>query len=116
MQFQSNRGVRQGCPLSPLFNLFIADLEDYLKERQEGGVVLTGIKVWLLAYADDMVLVAEEPKQMQAMLNGLMRYLRRKGLELNYVKSKMQIFKKGEESEGRELGMGGERSRNSQSI
>ncbi len=95
-KFRSMRGVRQGCPRSPLlFNLYIADLEECLKGNQEGGVVLQGMKVWLLAYADDMVLVAEEPKQMQNMLQCLWRYLKRKGLELNYSKSKMQIFKKG---------------------
>ncbi len=95
-KFDTGKGVRQGCPLSPLlFNLYIADLEEWLKGRQEGGVVIKGIKVWLLAYADDMVLVAEDPKQMQGMLKGLSSYLKRKGLELNYAKSKMQIFCKG---------------------
>ncbi len=94
--FRSSRGGRQGCPLSPLlFNLFIADLEYYLKRNQVGRVTIKGIKVWLLAYADDMVLLVEKPKQMQEILNVLSRYLRRKGLELNYGKSKMQIFKKG---------------------
>ncbi len=93
--FRLSKGVRQGCPLSPLlFNIFIADLEQYLKGKQEGGVVINGIKIWLLAYADDMVLMAVDPKQMQEMLNALSRYLRWKGLELNYGKSKMQIFKK----------------------
>ncbi len=94
--FESGRGVRQGCPLSPLlFNLFIADLEEWLRGNQDGGTVMGNFKVWLIEYADDMVLVAEEPKQMQGMLYSLGRYLEKKGLELNYEKSKIQIFKKG---------------------
>ncbi len=46
------------------------------------------------AYADDMILVAEDPKEMQNMINCLERYLRKLKLTLNTKKSKMQIFKK----------------------
>ncbi len=56
---------------------------------------LKGVKVWLLVYPHDMVLVVDEAKQMQEMINSPSRYLKREGLELNHGKSKMQIFMKG---------------------
>ena len=59
--FWTARGLRQGCPLSPmLFNVVVADLEEVFKRRGWGGVKLGGKKVYTLAYADDMVLMAED--------------------------------------------------------
>src|SRR5712671_2954600 len=66
--FKTGRGLRQGCPLSPtLFNIYIADMEEKLRGNQEGGIILEKMKIWMLAYADDMVVVADEKGKLQSM-------------------------------------------------
>lgn len=59
------------------------------------AIKLGGGKVWTLAYADDVVLMAEEEQEMRAMLSRLERYLEKKGLELNAEKTKVMRFRKG---------------------
>lgn len=78
---ESEQGVRQGCLVSPhLFNILLADLEEEMRKEEEGGVKLKGRKVFSLAYADDVVLMAEEKEGMKAIMFELERYLERKGL------------------------------------
>lgn len=60
-----------------------------------GGAKLGGEKVYTLAYADDMVLLAEEEDEMRSMMERLERYLDKKGLELNTDKTKIMRFRKG---------------------
>ena len=68
--FRLERGLRQGCPLSPvLFNVFASDLFD---ECMNTGVTVPGLdyKVPGLTYADDTVLMSESR-------TGLVQSLRR---------------------------------------
>lgn len=94
--FWTIRGVRQGCPLSPLlFNIVMADLEEELGKIRWGGVELEGRKWYSLVYADDVVLMAEDEDGMRSMLERLEGYLEGKKLELNTEKTKILRFRKG---------------------
>jgi hypothetical protein len=57
-------------------------------------------KVWSLAFADDMVIVAKSEREM---MGNLEKYVRKKKLEVNVEKTKMMVFskrkRKNEESE-----------------
>lgn len=94
-EFWTARGVRQRCPLSLLFfNIWLADLEEELGRVKWGGVKIGGEKVYALAYAHDIVLVAEEEGEMRSMMERLEGYLERKKLELNAKKTKIMRFLK----------------------
>lgn len=78
--FWTSRGVRQSCSLSSgLFNVLTTDLKKHTRKGRWGGVRLKGERVYSLAYADDIVLLAEEEEEgMRAMLARLERYLKAK--------------------------------------
>ena len=62
--FWTTKRLRQECPLSPLlFVAFIADVEEYLKARQEEGVVVGREKICTLTYADDLAIVADRREE-----------------------------------------------------
>jgi len=77
-----------------LFALVIVDVEEEMKKGQVGGVWI-GKNIWILAYADDLVLLAKNEESMKETMERLERYLRNKNLQLNVEKSKMLCFRKG---------------------
>ena len=94
--FWTARGVRQGCPMSPLlFNLVIGDIDEEMGKVKWGGVRLGGERIYTLAYADDLVLLAENEEEMRSMIERLEGYLGRKNLVLNTEKTKVMRFRKG---------------------
>jgi len=94
--FWTARGVRQGCPLSPLlFNIVIADLEEEMGRVKWGGIKLGERRIYTLAYADDIVLLSEDEGGLRSMISRLEDYLEKKRLELNVDKTKIMRFRKG---------------------
>lgn len=71
------------------------DLEEELGRMKWGGVRLKGKRAYSLAYADNMVLLAEEEDEMRSMIGRLEEYLERKGLELNVSKTKVMKLRRG---------------------
>ena len=91
------KGVLQGEILSPiLFALFLADLEDFLKSKDIRGISITHKhEILLLAYADDIVLLAENVVMMNRILKALAEYCKLNSLNTNTEKTEIIIFKKG---------------------
>lgn len=81
-KFWTERGLRQGCPLSPcLFTVLLADLDVELEKGRWEGIDLGRRKVYSLAYADDVVLLAKDEDGMKGMMGKLKSYLDKKKLE-----------------------------------
>lgn len=81
------RGVRQGDPLSP--HLFNCVLEEAMKQVNwnQYGVNINGKRLHHLRYADDLVLISHDPKEVQNMLGDLCRESRKVGLVVNIQKT-----------------------------
>ena len=62
---KSNRGLRQGCTLSPLhFTLVMEEFTQRIKDK-EIGIKIGEEILSLLLFADDVVLMAENKEQLQ---------------------------------------------------
>ncbi|KAK6166223.1 hypothetical protein SNE40_022972 [Patella caerulea] len=93
--------VRQGENLSPLlFALYLNDLEAFLLDHDCKGVqteyygneLLNYLKIFVLLYADDTVLFADNVKNMNIMLNAFGEYCTLWKLNVNINKTKLVIF------------------------
>ncbi len=90
--FTTNVGIKQGDNLSPtLFNIFIDDVTDYLSENDD--IVLNGVNVSTLLYADDLLILTKSPTKMQLALNKLDLYCKRWKLTINSDKTKVMVFR-----------------------
>ena len=108
--FACETGVRQGENLSPLlFPIFLSDLRDYLSTKYNGLSFInnnisdllndinldTYLKLYILLYADDTVILAESPKELKLALDAMDQYWTIWKLKINVSKTKVLIFSRG---------------------
>ena len=92
--FPCNRGLRQGCLLSPvLFALYLNDLNRQIKESSQ-GVLVDDISINSLLYADDLVLIAKDRKDLQSQLDTLDKFSKSLKMEVNLDKTKVMLIQK----------------------
>ena len=66
----------------------------FILNRDSCGLTLEEITVILLLFADDMVILAETPEDLQKSLNSLYEYCNKWSLEVNTEKTKVMVFRK----------------------
>ena len=83
--FQIEKGVCQGCILSPcLFNLYA----EYIMrnaglEETQAGIKIAGTNINQLRYADDITLMAENGEELKSLLMKVKEESEKVGLKLN---------------------------------
>jgi hypothetical protein len=108
--FPCSIGVRQGENLSPLlFAIFLNDLEMFLSRAYNGAAygsrtisealetedTVTYFKLFILLYADDTILLADSPEELQKALDSMYQYCITYKLEVNKSKTKIVVFSRG---------------------
>ena len=89
--FQTGKGVRQGCILSPcLFNLY----SEYIMrntglEEAQAGIKITGRNINNLRYADDITLMAESEEELKSLLMKVKEESEKFVLKLNIQKTEI---------------------------
>jgi hypothetical protein len=84
---QCDRGVKQGCILSPLlFALYIARIKDVLQGQ---GVQVGRTTIPALLFADDLVIIARSEEELMVQLQKVQHFTTEKKLEINYKKTEI---------------------------
>ena len=90
------RGVKQGDVCSPLlFSLFINELAFEIIRNGLHGVTLQLIELFILLFADDIILLATTVVGLQRQLNNLYNGANRLQLKVNMDKTNIIVFRKG---------------------
>jgi hypothetical protein len=88
--FKVTRGVRQGCPLSPLLYILVAETISAAIKKDpaiDGFSLPGGEKVKIFQYADDTSILVQSDQALQALFSLFERYEAASGAKLNVAKS-----------------------------
>ena len=94
--FNYDKGVRQGCILSPLlFNLYLNELPFILNNNAKDSILLPdGSHLNCLLYADDLLLISTSAEGLQQSLDRLSKYCQDWLLKINPTKATVIVFQK----------------------
>ena len=89
--FQIEKGVHQGCILSPcLFNLYAEYvMRNTRLEEAQAGIKVAGGNINNLRYADNTTLMAESEEELKSLLIKVKEESEKVGLKLNIQKTKI---------------------------
>ena len=91
-EFPCQKGVRQGCNLSPLlFSLFLSGLEAELQSN-DAGVHLNNSYITTLMFVDDIILLSASVNGLREHLDTLQSFCQVWRMGLNTKKTKICIF------------------------
>jgi len=74
--------------------MFLNDIEDVFFKNGLNGIDVNMFKIFLLLYADDIVLFADSKAELQTSLNALYDYCQKWKLVVNTNKTKIMFFSK----------------------
>ncbi|XP_071943982.1 uncharacterized protein [Antedon mediterranea] len=93
-EFNIHKGVKQGCVLSPiLFSIFINEFVKLLRESNF-GVRMNGVWMGGLFWADDVILIANNEREMTEMLEIANIFAKEWKLGFNHEKSNVMVVGK----------------------
>ena len=91
--FKQSLGTKQGDPMSPL--MFISYLERIMDNNDEEttrGIIVHGLRIDNLRFADDIDLLEESRNSLQQQLSSLSTNAKAAGLKINQKKTKSMVF------------------------
>ena len=92
--FEYSVGLRQEEVISPiLVSLFLGDLEMFLQNDINSGILIDNIAIIILLFADDMVIFGKTAEELQHKLDLLYSYCLHWSLEVNVDKTKVMVFR-----------------------
>jgi len=96
--FECTSGLKQGCKCSPiLFSYVVGEIAKEVAGKGKHGIQLLPdiATVYLLLFADDVVLLSDTPVGLQNQLDNLKSSSESMGLNINMSKSKVMVFRLG---------------------